>query len=118
MKNKNVPNIIFIISMLLFTAFAVNYVIRNIPIGIWAVLIVTAANAIAITLLIITPSLKRKGWIVACRVVFIAWLIYSIYLSTQSANADATILMMIYAIAGVLAMVFGTLRHKIQNEDN
>jgi len=112
MKNKNLSNIIFIISMLLFIGLAVNYVIRNIPIGILAVLIVTAANALAITLLIITSNLKRKGWVVACRIVLVAWFVYSIYLSTQSANADATMLMTIYAIAGVLAMVFGTLRKK------
>ena len=112
MKNKNLLNIIFIIVMLLFTGLAVIYVIRNIPIGVWAVFIVTAANALAITLLIITPNLKRKAWAVACRIVLVAWLIYSMYLSTQSANADATMIMTIYAIAGALAMVFGTLRKK------
>ena len=108
------PNIIFIISMLIFTGLGINMVIRNIPYGIWAVLIMTAVNALAIILLIVTPGLKKKSWAIVCRIILIGWLVYGIYLSTHSANADATLLMAIYAIAGVLAIIFGIFRNKVK----
>ena len=114
MKNKLLINIILVISSIVFVALSLLMIMRNIPLGIPSVIIMTILNALAITLLIVAISHKRKWLIMSCRVLFIAWLVFAINLSFSSANEDATLIMTIYAVSGVLIMLFGILRHKIK----
>jgi len=111
MKNKLPINIILVISSIVFVALSLLMIIRNIPLGIQSVIIMTILNAFAITLLIVAISQKRKQLIMSCRVLFIAWLVFAINLSFSSANEDATLIMAIYAVSGVLILLFGILRH-------
>jgi len=100
-------NIILIASMLVFAGLGINMIIRNIPYGILAVLIVTIINVLAVILLVAITRIKSKGFELTGKIVLVGWFLYGIYLSTSSANTDATLLMTIYAIAGALAIAFG-----------
>jgi len=114
MKNKNLANIIFVISILIFTGVGIVMVARNIPYGVGAVLLMSAINIFALTLLIVATNIQRKLWAVICRIVVIGWLIYAFIGASASTNEDAIIFATIYAITGVSAIVFGILRNKIQ----
>jgi len=118
MKNKNVPNIIFIISMLIVIGISIEVtIVRNLLVsGVVSALVVGTLYAIAATLLIVAAHIK-KLWAVAwvCRIVVIGWIVYAFSTVPSSVNEDAIIVGIIYTIAVVSAMVFGILRHKIQS---
>jgi len=116
MINKNLLNVIFIVSMLIVTGLGIMMVVRNIPYGIAAVFIMAAINALAVVLLFAAANIKKKLWAVVCRIVVVAWFIYAAIGAFASANEDAPIFATIYVVAGVLAVVFGILRQKIQNK--
>ena len=112
MKTKNLLNIMLSISMIIFTGLGIFMVVRNIPFGIAAMLVMAVINALAVILLILAATLKRKLWASICRMLIIGWLIYAFIGASSSANEDATLFAAIYAITGVSAIVFGILRHK------
>jgi len=120
MKNKNVPNIIFIISMLIYAGIAIEViVVRNFLVsGVASGLAVTALYALSIAFLIVAACIKKKLWATLCRIAVIGWLTFVFITSFSSVNEDATIVATILTIVSVSAMVFGVLRHKIQNKDN
>jgi len=118
MKRKNLSNVIFVISMLIFTGIGAMMVVRNIPFGLAAVLLMGAINVLVVLLLLAAANRKKKWWAVICRIVVIGWLIYAFIGASASANEDATLFATIYAIAGVVALVFGYLRHKAHDKDN
>ncbi|MCL2842322.1 MAG: hypothetical protein FWE28_02490 [Oscillospiraceae bacterium] len=62
MKNKNIPNIIFIISMLIYTGMAIEViVVRNfLALGIAAGLAVAALYTLSIACLIVAAHIKKK----------------------------------------------------------
>jgi len=120
MKNKNTPNIIYIISVLIFTGIAIEViVVRNFLVsGVVSALVVGALYALSIALLIIAACTKRKLWAMICRIIVIGWLAFVVITSFSSANEDATIIATILTIAAVSAMVFGALRHKVCRKDS
>ncbi|MCL2567904.1 MAG: hypothetical protein FWE12_00490 [Oscillospiraceae bacterium] len=118
MKNKNLSNVIFVISMLIFTGIGAMMVVRNIPFGLAAVLLIGAINALVVILLLAAANGKKKWWAVICRIVVIGWLIYAFIGSSTSTNEDAILFATIYTIAGVVAIVFGVLRHKMHDKDS
>ena len=114
MKNNNLPNIILIISILIFTGISVLMVVRNIPFGIVAVLIVVVCTVLSVTSLIVAAIQKSKIWAIVCRVIVALWLLYLAVVSfvSPSENEDALLWMTIYVVAGILAMVLGMIRNK------
>ena len=112
MKNKKLSNIAIIISLLIFTGLGIVMVVRNIPYGLIAVLWMGVINVLAVILLIAAVYIKKKLWAVICRIVFIGWLIYVFFGASVSANDDAILYAVAYAIAGILTIVFGIFRHK------
>jgi len=121
MKNKNVPNIIFIISMLIVIGISVEVTIRRnlLVFGVASAFTVGALYSIAATLLIVAAHIKKLrvvAW--GCRIVVIGWIVFALSMAPSSANEDALIVGIIYTIAALSAMVFGILRHKIQNKDS
>ena len=115
MKNKHIPNIIFIISMLIVIGISLEVTImRNLLVsGALSALVVGAMYATAASLLIVAAHIK-KWWAVAwvCRIVVIGWIVYAFSMAPSSANEDAIIVAIIYTIAVASAMVSGFLRHK------
>ena len=120
MKNKNIPNIIFIISMLIYTGIAIEVIIvRNFLVsGVVSGLTVTAFYALSIACLIVATCIKKKLWATLCRIAVIGWLAFVFITSFSSVNEDATIIATILTIVAVSAMVLGVLRHNVQNKDN
>jgi len=121
MKNKNVPNIIFIISMLIVIGISLEVIIRRnlLVSGVASALTIGAMYAIAATLLIVAAHIKKLrvvAWI--CRIVVSGWIVFALSMAPSSANEDAILVAVIYTTAAVSAMVFGALRHKKQNKDN
>jgi len=121
MKNKNVSNIIFIISMLIVIGISLEVIIvRNLLVsGALSALVVGAMYAAAATLLIVAAHIKKLravAWV--CRIMVVGWLVFAFISSFSSANEDATLVAILYILAAVSAMVFGVLRHKIHNKDN
>jgi len=120
MKNKNIPNIIFIISMLIYTGIAIEViVVRNfLAFGVASGLAVTALYALSIASLIASACIKKKLWATLCRMIVLGWLAFVFITSFSSVNEDATIVAIILTIVAVSAMVFGVLRHNVQNKDS
>ena len=112
MKNKTLYNIALAIFAIVFVGLSVNMVIRNIPLGVLSVVLVSALNVLVITILIATVNQRKKWLAIICRLLFIAWLLFAIYWGTYSANEDAVLLKTIYAITGFLTMLFGIIRNK------
>jgi len=116
MKNRNAPNIIFIISMLIVVGISAEVTIRRnlLVSGVASALTVGALYAIAAILLMVAAHIKKLravAWV--CRIVVIGWIVFALSMAPSSANEDAIIVAIIYSIAAVSAMVFGILRHKI-----
>ena len=120
MKNKNIPNVIFIISMLIYIGIAIEViVVRNfLALGVASGLIVAALYVLSIALLIAASCIKSKMWAMLCRIAVIGWLAFVFITSFSSVNEDATIIAIILTIAAGLAMVFGVLRHKVCRKDS
>ena len=120
MKNKNIPNIIFIISMLIYTGIAIEViVVRNFLVsGIASGFAVTALYALSIACLIVAACTKKTLWAMFCRIVVIGWLAFVFITSFSSVNEDATIMAIILVIVALSAMVCGLLRHKVQSKDS
>ena len=113
MRNKNIPNIIFILSMLIYTGMAIEViVVRNfLALGVASGVAVAALYTLSISSMIIAASIKKRLWATLCRIVVIGWLAFVFITSFSSANEDATIMAIILIIVAVSAMVFGALRH-------
>jgi len=120
MKNKNIPNIIFIISMLIYTGMAIEViVVRNfIALGIWQGLVIAGLYTLAIACLVIAAYTKKKLLAIICRITVISWQAYVFITSFTSANEDATILSIISTTITISAMVFGVLRHNVQGKNS
>ena len=119
MKNKNLVNIILIISIAILIGLGILLVVRNIPFGIAAVIFTTVVIIIQITLLIASATLKRKLWAMVCRIVVVCMLLYMVIVSfvSPSENEDAIFFMTIHIIVSTLAIVFGIFRRKIYNDN-
>ena len=120
MKNKNLLNIILIISVLIYTGIAIEAtIVRNLLVfGIASGLTAGLLYALSIAFLIGSVCIKKKLWAMLCRIPVIAWLAFVFITSFSSSNEDATVVAVILIILAALAMVFGVLRHKRQNKDN
>jgi len=120
MKSKNIPNIIFIISMLAYIGIAIEVtIVRNFLVfGLASGLTVGVLYALSIAFLILSVHIRKELWAMLCRIPVIGWLAFVFITSFSSSNEDATIVAVILAILAVSAMVFGTLRHKSQNKNN
>jgi len=120
MKNKNIPNIIFIISMLIYTGIAIEViVVRNFLVsGFASGLTVAALYTLSIVFLLVAACIKKKLWATLCRIAVVGWLAFVFITSFSSANEDATIIAIILTISAVSAMVFGVLRHNVQSRDS
>jgi len=112
-KHSKLLKIVLIISAIVFIAVAVIMVIRNVPYGIASAILVTALNLIAIALLFGATSRAQKWLIWVCRVLFVAWLGLNFVVSSSSTNEDAMFVATIYAVAGILVLLLGRLRHKV-----
>jgi len=100
--------------MLIFTGVGIMMVVRNIPNGLASVLVMVVINTLAVIFLIVATNTKRKLRAVVCAIIVICWIVYAFIGSIASPNEDATIFATIYAVTGVLAIVFGILRQKTQ----
>jgi len=67
-------------------------VVRNVPFGIGAVLMMIAINGLAVILPVIAVHIKRKLWATACRILVIGWLIYAAIGAFASTSEDAVML--------------------------
>ena len=120
MKNKDTPTIIFIVSMLVYTAIAIEViVVRNFQAsGITSGIVVALLYAISISFLLVAARTKKKVWATICRIAVIGWLAFVFITSFSSVNNDATVLAVILTIVATSAMVSGALRHNEQTADN
>ena len=120
MKSKNTSNIIFIVSMLIYTGIAIEViVVRNfLALGVASGLIVAALYSLSIACLIIAACIENKLWATLCRLVVIGWLAFVFITSFSSVNEDATIMAIILIIVAVSAMVFGVFRRKGQGKNS
>ena len=119
MKNKNVSNVIFIISMLVVIGVSVEItIVRNLFVsGVMSAFVVGVLYAAAATLLIAAARIKKLrivAWI--CRIVVAGFLAFVFISSFPSVNEDAVVVAIIYAAATISAIISGILRHKVQTE--
>ncbi|MCL2854818.1 MAG: hypothetical protein FWE21_04280 [Defluviitaleaceae bacterium] len=116
MSKLKLLNIGLIIYAIYYVIMVVEVGRRNIPFGMVSIITVVGLYLVALALLAVAIFQKRKWLAMPSGVLFIGWLAFAITQSTTSANEDAVLLAVIYAVAGLLALVLGWFRRKLQRK--